>query len=94
MANNVSAVKRIKIGARNASENSRYRTSVKNQIKNFEEAVKAYNNAPNQEDKENLKKMLSLLYSSIDKAVKKNVIHRNNGAKKKAKFSAKLKLIS
>ena len=94
MANNVSAVKRIKIGARNASENSRYRTSVKNQIKNFEEAVKAYNNAPNQEDKENLKKMLSLLYSSIDKAVKKNVIHRNNAAKKKAKFSSKLKLIS
>lgn len=44
--------------------------------------------------KEEGKNVKSGLQSTIDKLVKKNLIHKNNGARKKAKFARMLKEIS
>ena len=44
--------------------------------------------------KEDGKNVKSGLQSTIDKLVKKNLIHKNNGARKKAKFAKMLKEIS
>jgi ribosomal protein S20 len=47
----------------------------------------------NQKDKD-WKTTKSWLQSIIDKLVKKNIIHRNNAARKKARFVKMLKSIS
>lgn len=91
MANNKSAEKRIGINKRNRLKNKYYKTSVRTLIKLFFKNLELYKVSQNPEEKENLKKILSLAYSLIDKGTKKNVFHRNTGARKKAKLAAYLK---
>jgi small subunit ribosomal protein S20 len=42
---------------------------------------------PNEDNKNLVKKSLSKAFSLIDKAVKKNILHKNNGANKKSKIN-------
>ena len=42
---------------------------------------------PNDENKNLVKSSLNRTFSLIDKAVKKNVLHKNNGANKKSKIN-------
>lgn len=91
MANNKSAEKRIEINKRNRLRNKYYKTSVKTLIKLFFKNLELYKASQNPEEKENLKKILSLACSLIDKGTKKNIFHRNTGARKKAKLAAYLK---
>lgn len=64
----------------------------------FEKAIKDNNvetaNTVWFNKKEDEKNVKSGLQSTIDKLVKKNLIHKNNGARKKAKFAKMLKEIS
>jgi small subunit ribosomal protein S20 len=64
----------------------------------FEKAIKANDkDAANTvwfNKKENGKNVKSGLQSTIDKLAKKNLIHKNNAARKKAKFAKMLKEIS
>ena len=91
MANTKSAKKRIHINKRNRLENRFYKSSVRTLIKVFFKDLETYKISKNSEDKENLKKILSSIYSLIDKGTKKNVFHKNAAARKKAKLAAYLK---
>ena len=91
MANNKSAEKRIEINKRNRSRNRYYKTSVRTLIKLFFKDLESYKISQNPEDKEKLKKILSSIYSIIDKGTKKNVFHKNTAARKKSKLATYLK---
>ena len=75
MANNKSAKKRIKINERNRLQNRFYKSSVRTLIKVFFKDLKVYKASQNPEDKEKLQKILSSIYSLMDKGTKKNVFH-------------------
>ena len=91
MANSKSAEKRIEINERNRLQNRFYKSSVRTLIKNFFKTLEIYKTSQNLDDKEKVKKILSSVYSLIDKGTKKNVFHKNTAAKKKAKLAAHLK---
>ena len=91
MANNKSAKKRIEIAKRNRLRNRYYKTSVRTLIKIFFKDLESYKISKVSDDMENLKKILSSIYSMLDKGTKKNVFHKNTAAKKKAKLAAYLK---
>lgn len=91
MANSKSAEKRIEINKRNRLQNKYYKTSVRSLIKIFFQTLDIYKISQSSEDKEKLKKILSSIYSIIDKGTKKNVFHKNMAARKKAKLATYLK---
>ena len=75
---------------RNKIINKRYTSTIKTLSKLFTIKVKSITNQTNDELKNKLKSetftVISNLYSIIDKAVKKSVIHKNTAARKKSKF--------
>ena len=87
MANNKSAKKRIQIAERNRLVNKSYKSTVKTLTKKTLENCEKYKNEPNEDNKILVKTSLNRAFSLIDKAVKKNVIHKNNGANKKSKIN-------
>ena len=91
MANSKSAEKRIEINKRNRLRNKYYKTSVQTLIKLFFKNLELYKTSQNSTDQKKLKKILNSIYSLIDKGTKKNIFHRNNAARKKAKLAAYLK---
>ena len=91
MANNKSAKKRIEITKRNRLRNRYYKSSVRTLVKIFFQDLEAYKTSQDSEEKENLKKILSSIYSLIDKGTKKNIFHKNAAARKKSKLAAYLK---
>ena len=91
MANNKSAKKRIEITKRNRLRNRYYKSSVRTLIKTFFQNLEVYKASQNLEEKEKLKKILSSIYSLIDKGTKKNIFHKNAAARKKSKLAAYLK---
>ena len=60
-------------------------------MKKYFSAVEQYSADPNSENLETAKEAMSSAYSKIDKAVKRNVLHRNNGARKKARLAKAFK---
>ena len=91
MANNKSAKKRIEINKRNRLQNRYYKTSVRTLIKIFFNDLESYKISQNSESKEKLKKVLSSIYSLLDKGTKKNIFHKNAAVRKKGKLAAYLK---
>jgi small subunit ribosomal protein S20 len=91
MANSKSAEKRIEINKRNRLRNKYYKTSVRTLIRVFFKDLELYKASQNPEDEEKLQKILSSVYSLMDKGTKKNIFHKNTAARKKAKLSAYLK---
>ena len=58
------------------------------EVKNYGDiAVEKYTKNPNEDNKNLVKTSLNKAFSLIDKAVKKNVLHKNNGANKKSKIN-------
>lgn len=94
MANIKSAIKRIEIAERNRLRNKAYKSAVKTLMKKYLAAVEVYTANPTQETKEAVDQALSAAYSKIDKAVKRRVLHRNNGARKKARLANALKKVT
>ncbi|MDZ8188727.1 MAG: 30S ribosomal protein S20 [Nostoc sp. ChiSLP02] len=91
MANTKSALKRAQIAERNRLRNKAYKSSVKTLMKKYFNAVTAYAANPTPEFEQDVQSKLSEAYSKIDKAVKRGVLHPNNGARKKSKLATKLK---
>jgi small subunit ribosomal protein S20 len=75
---------------RNRIVNRRYTSTIKTLSKLFLNKVKIINNEQTSDIKSQLKKeslgLIKNLYSIIDKAVKKGVIHKNTAARKKSRF--------
>jgi len=75
---------------RNRIINRRYSSTIKGLAKLFVAKVDEINNEENSETKIELKQQVSTIlqkfYSSMDKAVKKGIIHKNTAARKKSRF--------
>ena len=87
MANNKSAKKRILVAERNRQVNKSYKSTVRTLIKKTIINCANYKKEPNPENQELINSSLNKAYSLIDKAVKKNVLHKNNGANKKSRIN-------
>ncbi len=95
MANIKSAKKRIQIAERNRLHNKSYKSAVKTLMKKYFAAVEDYANDPSSTEKEQqVQKAMSVAYQKIDKAVKVKALHRNNGARKKARLAKALKKVT
>ena len=91
MANNKSAKKRIEIAERNRLINKSYRSTVRTLTKKTLENCEKFKIDPSENNKNLVKTSLNKAFSLIDKAVKKNVLHKNNGANKKSKINKAVK---
>ena len=91
MANNKSAKKRILVAERNRQVNRNYKSTVRTLIKKTLTNCDNYKKNPNPENEQLIKLSLNQAYSLIDKAVKKNVFHKNNGANKKSRINNMVK---
>tara|TARA_B100000963_G_scaffold278827_1_gene247274 strand:+ start:2403 stop:2693 length:291 start_codon:yes stop_codon:yes gene_type:complete len=87
VANNKSAKKRILVAERNRQINRSYKSTVKTLLKKTIISCENYKKDPNSENQELINSSLNKAFSLIDKAVKKNVLHKNNGANKKSKIN-------
>ena len=87
MANTKSAKKRIQIAERNRLINKSYKSTVKTLTKKTLENCEKYKKEPSEDNKNLLTASLNKAFSLIDKAVKKNILHKNNGANKKSKIN-------
>ena len=87
MANNKSAKKRIQIAERNRLINKSYKSTVRTLTKKTIENCSKYKKDPCSVNENLVKTSLNEAFSLIDKAVKKNVLHKNNGANRKSKIN-------
>ena len=83
--------KLVKQNTRNRMINRRYSSTIKTLSKLFQKKLKISSQINSPELNEQLKiekiSLIKNLYSIIDKAVKKGVIHKNTAARKKSKIS-------
>lgn len=91
MANIKSAIKRVQISERNRLQNKAYKSAVRTLTKRYLQAVNSYAASPNPELMQEVRARMNSAYSKIDKAVKRGVLHPNNGARKKAQLARALK---
>ena len=91
MANNKSAKKRIQVAERNRLVNKSYKSTVRTLTKKTLANCEKYKQNPNSENKDLIQLSVNQAFSLIDKAVKKNILHKNNGANKKSKINKLVK---
>lgn len=91
MANIKSAIKRVEIAERNRLRNKAYKSAVKTLTKKYISSVSTYAEVPSDEQMKDIELKMAEAYSKIDKAVKRGVLHPNNGARKKARLARILK---
>ena len=91
MANNKSAKKRIQVAERNRLVNKSYKSTVKTLTKKTLANCEKYKQEPNSENKNLVQLSVNQAFSLIDKAVKKNILHKNNGANKKSRINKLVK---
>ena len=87
MPNTTSAKKALRQNITARSRNKHFSALYKENLKDFEKAVKGWL-------VKEASDLLSKVYSSIDKLVKKNIIHKNNWSRKKSKFAKIAKSLS
>jgi small subunit ribosomal protein S20 len=91
VANTKSALKRVKIAERNRLRNKSQNSAVKTLIKKYFSAVEAFAANPTPEARQAVQQHMAAAYSKIDKAVKRGVLHPNNGARKKSRLAKRMK---
>ena len=91
VANNKSAKKRIQVAERNRLVNKSYKSTVRTLTKKTLANCEKYKQEPNSDNKELVQVGVNETFSLIDKAVKKNVLHKNNGANKKSRINRVVK---
>ena len=91
MANNKSAKKRIQVAERNRLVNKSYKSSLRTLTKKTLANCEKYKQEPNSDNKDVVLVSLNKAFSIIDRAVKKNVLHKNNGANKKSRINRVVK---
>ena len=87
MANIKSSAKRILVSRANAARNKADKSELKTVIKKFEAAVAEGN-------QENTEAAYKAAVKSVDRAVSKGLIHKNNAARKKSKMAAKVNALA
>ncbi|MGB7440409.1 MAG: 30S ribosomal protein S20 [Coleofasciculaceae cyanobacterium] len=93
MANSKSAIKRIQINERNRLRNKTYKSAVRTLMKKCFIVIEDYARQPSVESLQEVQNYMSSTYSKIDKAVKRGVLHSNNGARKKSNLAKRLKVV-
>ncbi|MCL2588451.1 MAG: 30S ribosomal protein S20 [Oscillospiraceae bacterium] len=83
MPNIKSAEKRVRIGEIREARNKANRTRLKTTLKRFEAAVVSGN-------KEEAASAYKLAVKTVDKAVSRNLLHKNNAARKKSSLTKRL----
>jgi len=91
VANNKSAKKRIQVAERNRLVNKSYKSTVKTLTKKTLLSCEKYMKDPNSDNKNLVQVNVNEAFSIIDKAVKKNILHKNNGANKKSRINKLVK---
>ena len=91
MANNKSAKKRIQVAERNRLVNKSYKSTVRTLTKKALANCEKYKQEPNSDNKELVILSVNEAFSLIDKSVKKNILHKNNGANKKSRINKLVK---
>lgn len=94
-----SAKKQLRQNKKKKSRNDFFRSTYREVRKAFETAIKNKDLTAAKEIFENKKNTEGInikagLQAIIDKLVKKNIIHKNNGSRKKAKFVKMMKSLS
>ena len=82
MPNIKSAKKRVIVNKTKAERNKSYNSALKTALKKANAAIEA--NAENKEE------VVNAAYKKIDQAVAKNLLHKNNAARKKSALACKL----
>lgn len=77
------AVKRLRVDKKRHARNVKIKAELKKTIKKFTALFAAKN-------LDEAKKTLSKVYSLLDKAAKKNIIHPNTASRKKARLARKV----
>lgn len=90
MANIKSAVKRIQINERNRLRNKSYKSAVRTLMKKCFGEIAKYEANRSPEVRQEVSQSMNAAYSKIDKAVKRGVLHRNHGARKKSQLAKAL----
>lgn len=88
-----SHIKNTKIILRNCNNNKKYKFAVKQAIKKYLKSTQHTSLNNNKEDLNVCKKNLSIVYEKIDKAVNKNVLHKNTASRKKSRLAKILKQV-
>lgn len=83
LANIKSAIKRMRQEEKRRMRNKAVKSEVKTRIKSFLKALESNN-------REEIEKLLREAVSTIDRATRKGVIHKNKAARKKSRLYAKL----
>jgi small subunit ribosomal protein S20 len=89
MPNTKAAKKALKVSEKKRSRNRHFLALLKESTKAFEALV----SAPKQDAKK-IQEALSSVYSRIDTLEKKNIIHKNNAARKKSTFAKVAKSVT
>lgn len=84
-----SAKKALKVSEKKHSRNRHFLALLKESTKSFEALLKV-----EKKDVKKINEALSLVYSRIDTLEKKNVIHKNNAARKKSAFAKIVKSVT
>ena len=94
MVNLQSSKKQVRIGYRNFLINRSYKSSIKRLLKKYRILARKFVLNKDSLIYENLRDLVSKLYSRIDKAVKKKVFHANKGARQKSRITKVFKTLS
>nr|AZL88025.1 ribosomal protein S20 [Harveyella mirabilis] len=84
-----SNIKSYQITLRNRYYNKKYKLAIKIAIKEY--LIKIKKNSLKIKEEGSIHNYLSLVYQKIDKAVKKNILHKNTASHKKAKLAQMIK---
>lgn len=87
MANLKSAIKRVATNNTKRDRNQSVRSEMRTSIKKVESLVEA-------NDVENAKAAYLTTVRTIDRAIQKGVVHKNNGVRQKARLANKLSQLS
>nr|YP_009396606.1 ribosomal protein S20 [Vertebrata australis]ARW65792.1 ribosomal protein S20 [Vertebrata australis] len=91
MPQTTSHIKNSKLILRNRNSNKKYKIAIKQSIKQYLLSVKSIITTNNQDTLKLCQDNLSTVYKKIDKAVKKNILHKNTAARKKSRLAKLLK---
>lgn len=83
--------KNVQVNKRNKAFNTFYLSPIKTLTKKLVILAEDYAQVPSEDKLVGIKQIYSLLTSLLDKAVKKNVLHKNTVSKKKSRHAFLLK---
>jgi small subunit ribosomal protein S20 len=87
MAHHQSAIRQQRRSVRRTAINKSNTSTLRTQVKKLRALI-------DNKDKESAKKLLPVVFSTIDKAVKKRAIHKNTGSRYKSRLNRQVELIN